>query len=96
MDYKKIVLDFAHRIDSVKGKLNLATKTDVVRGDVLKIADDMEKALSMSDDEMFYAAIYNARATIMTAPENCSVSQLKEALGDGAEELRLLSAYFDN
>lgn len=95
MDYKKIILEFAHRIDSVKGKLNLATKTDVVRGDVLKIADDMEKALSESGDEMFYAAIYNARATILTAPEKCSVTQLKQALSDGAEELRIICDYFE-
>ena len=96
MEYKRIIMEYAERIDSLKGKLNLMTKTDGIYSDVKKHTDDMEKTVSGCNDEMFYAAVYNARATIMTAPEKCSVSQLKEALGDSAEELRLLSEYFDN
>ena len=96
MDYKKIISQFADRAQAIVGKLTLAQKSDVAREDVTKLVNDMEKSIEGSTDEMFYAAVYNARATIMTAPENCSVSQLKEALSDGAEELRLLCEYFED
>ena len=95
MDYKKIIQQFADRAQAIVGKLTLAQKSDVAREDVLKLVYDMEKSLESSTVEMFYAAVYNARATIMTAPENCSVSQLKEALCDGAEGLRLMCEYFE-
>ena len=96
MDYKKSIIEFADRIDALKGKLVLATKSEAVFPDVKKLTSDMENALKDNKDEMYYAALYNARATIMTAPEKCPVNQLKEALCDSAEELRLMSEYFDN
>ena len=96
MDYKQQINEFARRADALRGKLTLAAKSEVIYCDVIALCNDMEKAIKDCTDEMFYAAVYNARATIMTAPEKCSVAQLKDALSDGADELRLMCECFDN
>lgn len=87
MDYKSIITQFANRIKTINAKLKLAVKTDVVKNDVALLCRDMEQALDKYKDEMFYASVYNARATIMTAPYGCSVPQLIEALDDAHAEL---------
>ncbi len=95
MNYKNSIQAFASRAKAICGKLILATKADAVSADVASLCADMEKALEQSEDEMFYAAVYNARATIMTAPEKCPVAQLKEALEDAADELMIIVEYFE-
>lgn len=96
MDYKKQITQFANRAHALCGKLALATKSEVIYADVTALCSDMEKSIENCSDEMFYTAVYNSRATIMTAPKNCSVGQLKEALNDACEELRLICEYLDN
>ncbi len=96
MDYKNQITNFASRAKLLCAKLNVATKSDVIYEDVTALCHDMQKAIESCCDEMFYAAVYNARATIMTAPQKCPVSQLKDALCDAANELELMCQYFDN
>ena len=96
MDYKKQIIEFADKIDAVKGKLVLATKSDAVYKDVVQLAEAMHSAIEGCSDEMFCAALYNAAATIRTAPESCPVFQMSEALEEASCELRMMSEYFDN
>ena len=91
--YKQKLEEFINRAESIRGKLALAAKSDVVYGDVTALAEDMIKSLENCSDEMFYPAVYNAVATIRSAPEKCPVSQLSEALSDAAEEMKMMSEY---
>ena len=93
IDYKEKIAEFIGRARAVNGKLSLAAKSDVVYEDVKKLTEDMSKSLENCTDEMYYPAVYNAVATIRSAPEKCSVAQLSEALSDAADEMELMSEY---
>ena len=95
MDVKKELQIYADRASALIGKLALATKSEVIYSDVVSLTEDMYKAVEESGDEMFCAAVYNAAATIRTAPEKCPVPQLKEALEDAVAELGMMIEYFD-
>lgn len=86
---------YSDRISALIGKLTLATKSEVIYSDVVALTEDMHKAVESSGDEMFCAAVYNAAATIRTAPEKCPVSQLREALEDAVAELGMMIEYFE-
>lgn len=93
IDYKEKIAEFISRARDIKGKLSLAAKSDIVSEDVKKLTEDMSKSLENCTDEMYYPAVYNAVATIRSAPEKCSVAQLSEALSDAADEMELMSEY---
>ncbi|MBQ7900721.1 MAG: hypothetical protein IJ365_01995 [Clostridia bacterium] len=96
MNYKQQLCSFADRADALIGKLTLATKSEVIYNDVVSLTEEMHKAIDGCSDEMFYAAVYNAAATIRTAPEKCPVSQLRDALEDAVCEMRMMTEYFDD
>lgn len=96
MDVIKELKIYSDRISALIGKLTLATKSEVIYGDVVALTEDMHKAVEESCDEMFGAAVYNAAATIRTAPEKCPVSQLREALEDAVAELGMMIEYFED
>ena len=50
MDYKKQIIEFADKIDAVKGKLVLATKSDAVYKDVVQLAEAMHSAIEGCSD----------------------------------------------
>ena len=93
IDYKEKITEFINRARAINAKLSLATKSEVVSDDVKKLTQDMSDSLENCVDEMYYPAVYNAVATIRSAPEKCSVSQLSEALSDAADEMELMSEY---
>ena len=93
MDVKQIILKYARELDVICAKLNMAVKSDAVSEDVSDLTCRMEKEIQNSSDEMLCAALYNARATVMTAPKGCSVAQLKDALCDAGAELLEISEY---
>lgn len=86
---------YSDRISALIGKLTLATRSEVIYSDVVALTEDMHRAVEESNDEMFGAAMYNAAATIRTAPEKCPVSQLREALEDAVAELGMMIGYFE-
>lgn len=91
--YRQMLSEFIERTDVICQKLNLAAKSEAVYDEVVSLTEDMMKSLEGCKDEMYYPAVYNAAATIRSAPEKCSVSQLKDALCDGAEEMRIILQY---
>ena len=96
MDYKKQVSAFADRAEALIGKLTLATKSEVIYKDVVQLTEEMHQAIVGCSDEMFNATLYNAAATIRTAPEKCPVAQLREALEDAVSEMRMMMEYFED
>ena len=86
---------YSDRISALIGKLTLATRSEVIYSDVVALTEDMHRAVEENSDEMFGAAMYNAAATIRTAPEKCPVSQLREALEDAVAELGMMIEYFE-
>ncbi len=95
MDVRNELKVYADRASALIGKLALAAKSEVIYGDVTALTEDMCKSVEEGVDEMFCAAVYNAAATIRTAPEKCPVAQLKEALEDAVAELGIMIEYFD-
>ena len=90
-----MLTQFINRAEDICTKLNMVVKSEEVYADVVSLTEDMTKSLERCKDEMYYPAVYNAAATIRSAPEKCPVSQLKEALSDGAEEMKLMMEYMD-
>jgi len=85
--------EFINKLDALCKKLSLCVKTDGLYQDVLFLTDEMTNASENSSDEIFSACVYNAVATIRSAPQGCSVRQLKEAVQDAMEEMKLMKEY---
>ena len=92
-EYKNKLSEFITRAKNLQSALSVAAKSAVVYADTVALTEDMMKSLENCSDEMFYPAVYNAAATIRSAPEKCPVAQLSEALGDAAEEMQQMLEY---
>ena len=90
---KKILDSYIERTDGILGSLAPLSKTDTVFASVRSLIEDMQKEALSTDDEMLHPILYNAAATIATAPEGCSVRQLTEALCDAKSEMELMKEY---
>ena len=69
-------------------------KADEIYPKVRELVVKMQEEAMATKDEMLHPTLYNASATIATAPEGCSVRQLSEALGDAAAEMEMMKEYF--
>lgn len=90
---KDILNYYMEKIIAIAEALAPMTSTDAIFPKVHAIVDEMQKKSTEYKDEMLYAALYNAAATIGTAPEGCSVRQLKEALDEARDELDAISQW---
>lgn len=91
---KNTLCIYIERTDSLLSELIPLAKTDTVFPDVRKLISDMQTEALSTKDEMLHPTLYNAAATIATAPEGCSVRQLSEALSDAKAEMELMLEYF--
>ena len=66
---------------------------DGIFGDVHALVAQMQEEAQKCNDEILYPTLYNAAATIATAPEGCSVRQLKEALEEARAEMEVMKEY---
>jgi hypothetical protein len=85
--------EFINKLDALYGKLSMCVKTEGIYQEVISLTDEMTSSSQNSSDEIFSACVYNAVATIKSAPEGCSVRQLKEAVEDAMEEMKLMKEY---
>ncbi len=85
--------EFINKLDALYGKLSLCVKTEGIYQDVLLLTDEMANCSENSSDAIFSACVYNAVATIKSAPHGCSVRQLKEAVEDAISEMKLMKEY---
>ena len=90
---KKILDTYIARTDKLLAELLPLQKADSVFESVHKLVADMQDEARKCGDEMLYPTLYNAAATIATAPEGCSVRQLKEALEDAKAEMEVMKEY---
>ncbi len=91
---KKIIDAYIAKIDELIGTLAPMQKADTMFVKVRALTDEMREEAEKCGDEMLYPTLYNAAATIMMAPEGCSVKQLKEALEDAKTEMEVMKEYF--
>lgn len=91
---KKILDLYIGNVDKLLNCLKPLASADSIFPDVHALVAEMQKEAENCNDEMLYPALYNAAATIATAPEGCSVRQLKEALEDAREEMKMMKEYF--
>ena len=93
MDYSKILTEYINETRKILEKLNVQVKSNEVYKDCIELTEKMTKSLENCNHEMFYPTVYNACATIKTAPEGCSVAQLKEAISDALSEMEIMKEY---
>ena len=91
---KNILSEYIKRTDALLSQILPLAKTDTIFPDVRKLTEDMQKEALSTNDEMLHPTLYNAAATIATAPEGCSVRQLGEALSDAKAEMEMMLEYF--
>jgi len=90
---KKILDLYIKRTDEIIATLVPMQKADSAFESVHKLVADMQEEAEKCGDEMLYPTLYNAAATIATAPEGCSVRQLREALEDAKAEMEVMKEY---
>ena len=91
----KIILEsYIKKVNELKNNLALVTNTDEIYPKVRELVLEMQEEAMSTKDEMLHPTLYNAAATIATAPESCSVRQLSEALGDAVAEMEMMKEYF--
>ena len=89
------ILDkYINKATELKNTLAPLEKADEVFPKVRELIEEMQEEAMATKDEMLHPTLYNAAATIATAPEGCSVRQLSEALGDAAAEMEMMKEYF--
>ena len=91
---KAILDNYIEKINELKNALAPLANTDEIYPKVRALVLEMQKEAMATKDEMLHPTLYNAAATIATAPEGCSVRQLSEALGDAAAEMEMMKEYF--
>ncbi len=91
---KKILDMYISKTEALLNELKPMVNADSVFPKVHELVADMQKAAEDSGDEMLYPTLYNAAATIATAPEGCSVRQISEALRDAMLEMEAMKEYF--
>lgn len=90
----KDILDlYIKRTEELIASAMPLAKTDTVWEGVRKLISDMQEEALSCGDEMLYPTLYNAAATIATAPEGCPVRQLTEALSDAKAEMEIMKEY---
>ena len=90
---KKILDLYIGKVDNLLNSLKPLASADSIFPDVHALVAEMQKEAENCNDEMLYPTLYNAAATIATAPEGCSVRQLKEALEEAREEMKVMKEY---
>ncbi len=91
----KNILDmYISKTEALLNELKPMAKADAFFPKVRELVSDMQKVAEESGDEMLYPTLYNAAATIATAPEGCSVRQLSDALRDAMLEMDAMKEYF--
>lgn len=93
MDNKTILEQYIEKAKLISNSLAPLTKTDDIYSDVRALVLDMQEAALNTDDEMLHPILYNAAATIATAPESCSVRQLSEAFSEAVAEMEMMKEY---
>ena len=91
---KEILDKYIAKAEELKNALAPMQKTDEIYSKVRELVTEMQAEAMATKDEMLHPTLYNAAATIATAPESCSVRQLSEALGDAAAEMEMMKEYF--
>ena len=91
----KAILDsYIEKVYDIKNALAPLEKTEEIYPKVRELVVKMQEEAMSTKDEMLHPTLYNAAATIATAPEGYSVRQLSEALGDAAAEMEMMKEYF--
>lgn len=93
MDNKKIAESYIQKAKELKSMLAPLQSTDEIYDKVRSLVEEMQQEALKTKDEMLHPMLYNAAATIATAPQSCSVRQLSEALGDAIDEMELMKEY---
>ncbi len=93
MNNKKIADSYIQKIKVLIGILAPLQSTDEIYDKVRSLVVEMQEEALKTEDEMLHPMLYNAAATIATAPESCSVRQLSEALNDAVTEMELMEEY---
>lgn len=91
---KAILDNYIEKINELKNVLAPLANTDEIYPKVRALVLEMQEEAMATKDEMLHPTLYNAAATIATAPESCSVRQLSEALGDAVAEMEMMKEYF--
>ena len=91
---KKLLDSYIAKAQELLNSLMPLASTDDVFEKVHSLVAQMQAKAESCNDEMLYPTLYNAAATIATAPEGCSVRQLKEALEDAIAEMEIMKEYF--
>ena len=90
---KKILDLYIAKVDELLNNLKPLASADGIFPAVHALVAEMQKEAENCNDEMLYPTLYNAAATIATAPEGCSVRQLKEALEEARAEMEVMKEY---
>ena len=91
---KEILDKYIAKATELKDALAPMQKTDDIYPKVRELINEMQEEAMATKDEMLHPTLYNAAATIATAPESCSVRQLAEALGEAIAEMEMMKEYF--
>ena len=91
---KEILDKYIAKATELKDALAPMQKTDDIYPKVRELVEEMQKEAMATKDEMLHPTLYNAAATIATAPEGCSVRQISEALEEAAAEMEMMKEYF--
>ena len=91
---KAILDNYIEKINELKNALAPLANTDEIYPKVRALVLEMQEEAMATKDEMLHPTLYNAAATIATAPESCSVRQLSEALDDAIAEMEMMKEYF--
>ncbi len=90
----KEILDlYIEKADALISSLKPLANTDSIFDAVHALVAEMQDRAETCDDEILYPTLYNAAATIATAPEGCSVRQLREALEEAKAEMEVMKEY---
>ena len=91
---KEILDKYIAKASELKNALAPMQKTDEIYPKVRNLVTEMQEEAMATKDEMLHPTLYNAAATIATAPESCSVRQLMEALEEAIAEMEMMKEYF--
>lgn len=90
----KTILDgYIQKTKKLKNSLGPIENTEEIFPKVRELVLDMQSALEDTNDEILYPVLYNASATIASAPQGCSARQLTEALDDAISEMEIMKEY---
>jgi hypothetical protein len=92
---KKILENYIIKTNELINSLAPLSETTGVFSRVYSLKEEMQKDAMECKDEMLHPTLFNAAATIATAPEGCSVRQLKEALCDAKAEMEMMMEYLE-